>query len=479
MTYQLQFSLYIRVILYSSICQHRNKSVIIKNTNCEAKEKDMFGSWNKRNEQISVDITQLKSQIAESNSITDAIDRSMAVIEFNPDGIVQKANSNFLQTVGYNEHEVIGKHHQIFCTAEYRNSNEYHQFWRSLNQGQYFSGEFERIGKDGNIIWLEASYNPIFDNNGKLSKIVKFASNITDKAEKAQEQESMVNAISRSMAVIEFDMSGKVLTANDNFLSATGYSLAQIQGQHHSIFCDAELANSTEYSSMWSTLNRGQYVSGQFKRVDSSGNELWLEASYNPIFNIKGELSKVVKFATDITARLTASNEAREVAYDTSLQADKSAQEGAQVVAETISIMTSLSTDITQASENLNALNKQSDQINNIVATISSIAEQTNLLALNAAIEAARAGEQGRGFAVVADEVRGLAARTSTSTTEIADVVKKNVELSQLATNTMQSSIEQVSTGTDLVERLSSSISEINSGINQIVKTMDKLNQQN
>lgn len=437
----------------------------------------MFGNWKNNNDGSQALISQLKGQLALADSVLNALDRSMAVIEFKPNGEIIKANNNFLQTVGYNESEVVGQHHKIFCTSEYANSQEYRSFWNALNQGEFLSGEFERQGKSGNIIWLEASYNPIYNEQGNLEKVVKFASNITDKVEKAQLQEAMVNAMSRSMAVIEFDMSGKVLTANDNFLSATGYSLDQIQGQHHRMFCDPELAASREYSDMWNTLNRGQFVSGQFKRVDSAGNILWLEASYNPIINIKGELEKVIKFATDVTSRVTASQSARDIAYSTSLQADKSAQQGSEVVGQTIELMTSLSNDISQASENLDALNKQSDQITNIVATISSIAEQTNLLALNAAIEAARAGEQGRGFAVVADEVRGLAARTSSSTTEIADVVKKNVELSQLATDTMQASIEQVSSGAELVEKLSTSISEINSGVNQIVQSMDQLNQ--
>ena len=437
----------------------------------------MFGAWKKANEESQTLVSQLKNQLSESDAILNAIDRSMAVIEFTPRGEILKANNNFLQTVGYSANEIIGKHHKIFCCNEYANSQEYKNFWNSLNNGEFFSGEFERQDKHGNIIWLEASYNPIYNEHGVLEKVVKFASNITDKVEKAQLQESMVNAMSRSMAVIEFDMSGKVLTANDNFLSATGYRLEQIQGQHHRMFCDPELSASREYSDMWNTLNRGQFVSGQFKRVDAAGNELWLEASYNPIFNIKGDLDRVIKFATDVTSRITASQSARDIAYSTSLQADESAQQGSEVVAQTIELMTSLSTDISQASENLDALNKQSDQITNIVATISSIAEQTNLLALNAAIEAARAGEQGRGFAVVADEVRGLAARTSSSTTEIADVVKKNVELSQLATDTMQASIEQVSSGTELVEKLSTSISEINAGVNQIVQSMDQLNQ--
>lgn len=438
----------------------------------------MFGSWNKSSSDNSAELQRLREENKELQAKFEAVHRSMAVIVFTPDGEIVRANNNFLQASGYNEQEIVGKNHKIFCTSAYINSNEYSELWQALRRGEVRSGEFERLNKSGSIIWLEASYNPIFDELGKVTHVIKLASDISERAEKSNEQASLNDAISRSMAVIEFDMSGKILTANDNFLSTMGYSLEQITGQYHRMFCDSEAANSAEYKGMWATLNRGQYVSGQFKRIDSSGNEIWLEASYNPIFNIRGELAKVVKFATDVTARVNASNEAREVAYSTSLQADKSAQAGAKIVNETIDIMTSLSADITAASTNLDALNKQSDQINNIVSTISSIAEQTNLLALNAAIEAARAGEQGRGFAVVADEVRGLAARTSSSTTEIADVVKKNVELSQLATNTMQSSIEQVSQGTELVEKLSSSISEINSGIDEIVQTMDNLNKQ-
>ncbi len=437
----------------------------------------MFGIRNRAVQSDSGELTKLRTENQELNSTLAAINNSMAVIEFSPDGIIKKANSNFLKCVGYSEQEIVGKHHRVFCSSEFANSSEYRNFWQSLNRGEYVSGEFERVNKNGDSLWLEASYNPIYDNTGNVVKIVKFASDITTRADKSREQENMVNAISRSMAVIEFEMSGKIITANDNFLSATGYRLEQIQGQHHSMFCEPELRNSNEYKNFWATLNRGEFVSGQFKRIDSAGKVLWLEASYNPIFNIRGELSKVIKFATDVTSRINSSHEAREVAYSTSLQADQAAQTGSQVVNETIEIMTSLSNDITTASSNLDALYKQSDQINNIVSTISSIAEQTNLLALNAAIEAARAGEQGRGFAVVADEVRGLAARTSSSTTEIAEVVKKNVELSQLATNTMQASITQVSQGTELVEKLSSSISEINSGIDKIVQTMDNLNQ--
>lgn len=193
----------------------------------------------------------------------------------------------------------------MFCTSEYANSSEYRELWQSLRRGELQSGEFERINKSRNIIWLEASYNPTFDDNGKVIQVIKLASDITARAEQNNEQARLSHAISRSMAIIEFDMSGRIITANDNFLSTMGYRLEQIEGQYHRMFCDSELANSSEYQSMWSTLNRGQFVSGQFKRIEASGNTIWLEASYNPLFNIRGEPTKVVKFATDVRQELT------------------------------------------------------------------------------------------------------------------------------------------------------------------------------
>lgn len=421
---------------------------------------------------VNVELKNLKSQL-------EAINKTMAVIQFTPDGTIKDANNNFLAATGYSLGEIVGKHHRIFCDNHYASSSEYHAFWQDLGRGTAKSGKFERFDKQGNPLWLEASYAPTLDENGNVTCVIKYCSDITELVTKEQEHAGINTAINRSMAVIEFQPSGQIITANDNFLSATGYALSEIVGQHHRIFCDSELVNSPEYSEMWNKLNNGQFVSGQFKRVDRKGNTLWLEASYNPIYDTNGKLIKVVKFASDITEQINNANETAEIAeiaYSTSLQADKTAQQGTEVVTKTISLMQNLSSDISQASENLDALNKQSDQINSIVDTISAIADQTNLLALNAAIEAARAGEQGRGFAVVADEVRGLAARTSASTNEISSVVKTNLELSQLATTTMQTSIGQVDDGMSLVNNLSTNISEINAGINSIVHAVDSLN---
>ncbi len=429
----------------------------------------------KKDKGLSQELQDAQNQINNLDATLNAINRSMAVIEFDANGLILTANDNFLSTIGYQLDEIKGKHHRMFCTKEYTNHADYSEFWKKLGQGRFISGQFERLKKDGSSIWLEASYNPIIDQSGKLLKIVKFASDITARISATQEQESIINAIGRSMAIIEFNTSGEILTANENFLNVTGYQLDEVQGKHHRIFCEETLVNSKEYDDFWRKLNNGEYASGQFKRVDKHGNILWLEASYNPIFDTHGKLIKVIKFANDTTTKVNAAEQAKKTASETSLQADKASQKGANIVKDAITLMNDLTTDISSASNNLVDLNKQSDQINNIVNTISAIAEQTNLLALNAAIEAARAGEQGRGFAVVADEVRQLAARTSSSTTEIAEVVKQNLELSILSNKSMESSSEQVSNGVSLIEELSITISEINSGVSSIVKTIEQL----
>ena len=434
---------------------------------------DLFGAKAKNLENQL--IQEKETSLVLSNTL-NAIDRAMAVIEFSPEGRILTANENFLATVGYRLEDIKGKHHKIFCTKELVNSTEYQIFWQDLNSGDFLSGQFERVNQSGNTIWLEASYNPVFDKHNKLTKVVKFASNITNRIEQAQQQDGITRAISRSMAVIEFEVDGRIITANDNFLSTTGYNLEDIKGKYHRIFCDDSLVRSSEYDQMWRDLNSGEVLSGQFKRIDRQGNVLWLEATYNPIYDGKGNLLKIVKFASDITARVELAEDTREAAATTSQEADSSTQKGGEIVTNAIALMNQLTTDMSQASESIAALNKQSDQINNIVSTISGIAEQTNLLALNAAIEAARAGEQGRGFAVVADEVRQLAGRTSASTTEIADVVQENVTLSAHATQSMEQSGDRVAQGVSLIEELNETIANINAQVSSIVEVVDRLN---
>jgi methyl-accepting chemotaxis protein len=428
-----------------------------------------------RKRELEHELQQTKQELHNAEAILASVKRSMAVIQFYPDGKVIDANDNFLAAMGYKLNQVVGQHHRVFCENEYTASQDYKTLWQRLNQGEYVSGQFQRVTQSGQAIWLEASYNPVFDSNGKLQSIIKFASDITGRMNEAQLQKGVLQAVSGSMAVIEFDTRGNVLTANDNFTQTMGYSLDEILGKHHSMFCQAELVNSAEYQQLWAKLNRGEFATGKFSRIDRQGRNIWLQASYNPVFDMTGKLIKIVKFATDITEQVTTSTETKEMAYSMSLQADESVKEGVSVVGKTIELMNELTSTIRGAADDLQALSKQSDQINNIVNTISGIADQTNLLALNAAIEAARAGEQGRGFAVVADEVRQLAARTSESTSEIAQVVQQNTELSTHAVKVMGASLQQVDNGVELVDNVKAVIEQINKSVNSMVKTVDQL----
>lgn len=434
----------------------------------------MFG-LKRKNKELTVAVEEHKKLNQLVCAKLAAIGRSSASIEFTPDGIITTANRQFLNTFGYTRDEIKGKHHRIFCDPDYANSSAYSTLWNTLNRGEFLADQFERVSKSGEHVWLEASYNPIINSQNELISIVKYATDISEKVKSAQEQRSIIQAAGRSMAVIEFTPEGVILNANENFLRVTGYNIDELRGRHHRILCDDTLVNSQKYTDLWQSLLSGQFVSGQFERKGKFNQKIWLEASYNPILDPRGNLTKIVKFATDVTQRIEAANTAQNIALSTSLNADQAAQQGAGIVEQTTEIMTELSDRIAEASAKLDELNTHSDQINNIVATISAIADQTNSLALNAAIEAARAGEQGRGFAVVADEVRSLAARTSSSTIEIADVVTQNLSLSQAASKTMQDSIEQVVKGANLVQNISANIETINAGIGKIVSTMKTL----
>ena len=279
----------------------------------------------------------------------------------------------------------------------------------------------------------------------------------------------------RSTAVIEFDLDGHVLTANDRFLGGMGYSLAQIQGKHHRMFCEPQEYNSAQYQQFWKRLNAGEFVAARFKRVDSHGHTVWLEATYNPVLDANDRLYKVVKFATVITDQVNqeqAVAEAANIAYSTSLQTDNSAQRGTTVVTQAVDVMRDLAKHMQQAGDGIEALNAQSQVIGTIVKTISGIAEQTNLLALNAAIEAARAGEQGRGFAVVADEVRQLASRTSKATEEIVGVVRQNQDMARDAVTLMNDGRLQAEQGLALAAEAGTVIVEIQDGAQKVVSAV-------
>jgi methyl-accepting chemotaxis protein len=244
-----------------------------------------------------------RSTNSNAGAILEAVGRSQAVIEFNLDGTIVTANENFLKALGYSLNEIQGKHHCMFVAADQRESAEYRAFWAALGRGEFRAGEFKRIAKGGREVWIEASYNPVLDAAGKPIKIVKFASDVTEKKLGSMADRSKVTAIGRAQAVIEFKLDGTIVTANDNFLEAMGYSLHEIQGKHHSMFMEPSERESAAYREFWARLNRGEYQAGEFKRVAKAGREIWILASYNPILDDHGKPAGVVKFATDVTAQ--------------------------------------------------------------------------------------------------------------------------------------------------------------------------------
>lgn len=417
------------------------------------------------------DITHDKLERLDAAGKLAAIDRSQAVIEFDMSGKVLSANENFLKLTGYQLSDIQGRHHRLFVDPEEASSGEYQAFWERLSHGEFESGEYKRIGKNKQEIWIHATYNPILDPSGNPVRVVKFASDITDSKLHTAEFEAKVSAIDRGQAVIEFNLDGHVLTANRNFLAAMGYTLREIQDQHHSIFCTGEYTQSEEYRDFWLRLNEGEFVSGRFHRVGKFNRDVWIQATYNPIFDLNGKIMKIVKYAHDVTSEVLLEKRIASSASEMNSHVRKLVENVNSIAANSV-VAADLAQDSSTAAQSgfdalqksiaaIAAIQSSSSRVSEIVGVIDEIANQTNLLAFNAAIEAARAGEHGVGFSVVADEVRKLAERSSIAAREITKLIEestlhvdKGAEVSREASR----SFEGIMSG---VARTSKSVAEI------------------
>ncbi|MGB3599230.1 MAG: PAS domain-containing methyl-accepting chemotaxis protein [Marinomonas sp.] len=424
------------------------------------------------------DVAQLHEHIDILEQTENSLKQEMLFYALDQQGVIVDVNELFVESIGFTKHELIGMRLKDLVAEKSLNKDHCRQMFENLNAKVHWHGAVQLVNKAGTENWYRSIIQMSPRPNGAIGFDV-FSSELTRTITKSRETEDMITALNRSNAVIEFSLDGMILNANDNFLHAMGYSKSQIIGKHHRIFCSDEEANSAAYREFWDTLRSGVYVSERFKRVRRDGSDIWLEASYNPVFDDTGELYKVIKFATNITEQMNrelATVETSKFAYDTSLKTDSAAKRGIEVIQTTTATMGQLSEQMAKATVGITELSEQSLKVAELVSNVRGIADQTNLLALNAAIEAARAGEQGRGFAVVADEVRQLASRTTVATGDIIKVVEDNKLLTQNAVKLIEESMAKVQVANELSEEAGAVMNDIHLGARQVLEAISQLN---
>ncbi|TAD91695.1 MAG: methyl-accepting chemotaxis protein [Alphaproteobacteria bacterium] len=442
-----------------------------------------------------------------AQAMIDALNNSLAIIEFTADGLVLNANANFLQALGYTAAEVVGQHHALFIAPEERDTPAYRAFWTALANGEAQVAEFRRVSKTGQEVWIEASYNPVRDGGGRVTRVVKLATVVTDKVQERADLRSQVEAIARSTATITFSLDGTVLDANERFLDALGYRKDEIAGAHHRQFMPAGEADTPAYRAFWEDLRAGRFRAGQFRRIGKGGRVVWIEASYNPILDGAGRPYKVIKIATDITRQMTLLDDLRVIlernfsTIDTAVsdltgkssvtigatdvtagtvqsvataaeELSASIQEIANRMAESRAAVDAAAASTAEADGATRHLTTSAEAMGGIARVISDIANQINLLALNAAIESARAGEAGRGFAVVANEVKSLANQASAATTRIAGEISDMQNRVGAVVGTLGSIAGAVSTVRDFVVAIAGAVEEQTAVTAEMARTM-------
>ncbi|WP_449267453.1 methyl-accepting chemotaxis protein [Frigoriglobus tundricola] len=399
-----------------------------------------------------------------------AMSRVQAVIEFKLDGTIIQANDNFLAALGYSLPEIQGRHHSMFVEPAYAASHEYREFWAKLNRGEFQAAEYKRIGKGGREVWIQASYNPILDASGKPYKVVKFATDITAAKLKTADYEGQLAAINKAQAVIEFKLDGTVAHANDNFLRTLGYQLNEIRGNHHSMFVEPAYAATHEYREFWAKLNRGEYVASEFKRVGKGGKEVWIQASYNPIFDASGKPYKVVKYATDITAAKLLERQVKEDAaelkqkVDTIITIVKAMAEG-----DFTQQVPDLGTDA--VGQMAAALNQGIESVRTALEGVREVSEQL----ADASGQLASASEE---ISTGAQQQASSLEETASTLEEITATVKQNSDSAQQARQLASGSKDVAERGGAVVGQAVEAMGEINQSskkIAEIITAIDEI----
>jgi methyl-accepting chemotaxis protein len=429
---------------------------------------------------FATDVTRDKIRSMADAAKIAASDRSQAVIEFNLDGTIITANDNFLKAMGYSLEEIKGRHHSMLVPQAERDSAAYREFWAKLNRGEYQAAEYRRIGKGGKEVWILASYNPMLDEAGKPFGVVKFATDVTEQKLKNADLSGQMDAIGKSQAVIEFNMDGTIITANENFLKAMGYAFGEIKGKHHSMFVERSERDSAGYREFWASLNRGQYQSAEYKRIGKNGKEVYIQASYNPILDLNRKPFKVVKYATDTTRQvLVRMGNERVRGMMESVAAG--AEELNTSVREISEAMTKSRETARGAVKRVGAADAQAQRLTDaaqsmsgIVEMINNITGQINLLALNATIESARAGEAGRGFAVVASEVKSLANQAKQATDKIGEEIASLNAISGDVAGALTAIKQAITSVSEYVTSTAAAVEEQSTVTNEMSNSMQR-----